>query len=422
MGQAQVQQGSNNFGNTTVSHGQAALGNFNDSVIRQANNNATSPVISSNKGTKKTEEHRREAYTVAWICALPREQAALVLDDVHEKLQSKPHETTYILGRIDVHNVVVACLPTMGTTAAARCVARLEDGFKSLRFILLVGIGGGVPTKTDIRLGDVIVSAPTKKYGGVLQYDYGTKFQTEHLEIRPSALGRPSELLVTAIAAMNTRYTQSSDGKTIGEVLHHYTTMLGEKFPQMQSVRRPRRDQLFAASYRHLDDDLACDKCNCDAVNVVNRPLRSDAYPRIHAGLIASGNEVMRDAIERDRMAHETGVLCFEMEAAGLQTSLGWLVVRGVCDYCDSHKNKDWQDYAAAVATAYAKELLKVVPGSELEPEHPDTISAMSNLAVTLSDQGKTEEAASMQQQVLEMRQRILGPERPNPISAMKDH
>lgn len=39
------------------------------------------------------------------------------------------------------------------------------------------------------------------------------------------------------------------------------------------------------------------------------------------------------------------------------------LVIRGICDYADSHKNKIWQPYAAAVAGAYAKELLSVIPG-----------------------------------------------------------
>ena len=70
----------------------------------------------------------------------------------------------------------------------------------------------------------------------------------------------------------------------------------------------------------------------------------------------------MRDAKERDRLAKEKGVLCFEMEAAGLKTDLGWLVIRGICDYADSHKNKDWQGYAALTAAAYAKELLSEAP------------------------------------------------------------
>ena len=74
----------------------------------------------------------------------------------------------------------------------------------------------------------------------------------------------------------------------------------------------------------------------------------------------------MRDATTRDTLARtlEPGqdVLCFEMEAAGLMGNFPCLVIRGVCDYADAQKSKRWQEYAAAVAAAYAKELLSVVP------------------------------------------------------------
>lgn len=42
------------------------------------------------------------------------------------------------------------------------------------------------------------------------------------------------------------------------------------------------------------------------------------------------------------------------------------LVIRGICDYTDSHKNKQWQAYAAGTAAAYAKELLSVIPAAEV--------------------------------------------------------
>jgi hypothetical protein len=60
------------------------------------------------------------------------------------------------------------------------------------------------------------------------------------------------------------------------------------------------------------------------------------------------------------------------MEAAGLMESFPCLVIRGICDYSDSHKNKQWQEYAAATAAAYAKELLSVIPASEIKGISPD--------------------------------------------------
>jgi hypothetical protein len=74
----------------------------------------------------------------------------------------------------------------------------------------------------------------------------------------------------------------------------------------------------------------------------------------------------MRHGATRERLRKELDVLCFEMEAAGLMDDFPCLVVRGICDYADSHKNKRWQGYAAATAAAYAKELLSVIPGNQL--------------------------------------------------------
>jgi len=75
----------------------------------------------------------------------------------------------------------------------------------------------------------------------------------------------------------------------------------------------------------------------------------------------------MRDGPTRDQISSEFGeVLCFEMEAAGLMNSFPCLVIRGICDYADSHKNKRWQPYAAGAAAAYAKELLLVIPAPDV--------------------------------------------------------
>jgi len=74
----------------------------------------------------------------------------------------------------------------------------------------------------------------------------------------------------------------------------------------------------------------------------------------------------MKDGITRDMLSAKLGgVLCFEMEAAGLMNSFSCLVIRGICDYADTHKNKRWQPYAAAVAVACAKAVLLLVPTVE---------------------------------------------------------
>jgi nucleoside phosphorylase len=110
---------------------------------------------------------RREQYTVGWVCALPIEASAAqaMLDETYSALPSKnAHDSNiYTFGRVRDHKVVIALLPSgiYGTISAATTVKEMLLSFPSIRFGLLVGIGGGIPSdENDIRLGDVVVSKP----------------------------------------------------------------------------------------------------------------------------------------------------------------------------------------------------------------------------------------------------------------------
>ncbi|KAF9775816.1 hypothetical protein IL306_006052 [Fusarium sp. DS 682] len=92
---------------------------------------------------------------------------------------------------------------------------------------------------------------------------------------------------------------------------------------------------------------------------------RLNIEPTIHYGLVASGNRVVKDATLRDKLSREYGVLCFEMEAAGVMNTGKCMVIRGICDYSDAKKNMIWQNYAAATAAAYTKLLLSAVAAVE---------------------------------------------------------
>ena len=299
-------------------------------------------------------------YEVAWICALPLEMTAAktMLDTLHDRLsQPTSDHNTYTLGSVGGHNIVVACLPSgvYGTTSAAIVLAQMLQTFPSLRFGLMVGIGGGVPSKdADIRLGDVVISMPTATFGAVVQYDYGKTLRNGRFE-RTGSLNKPPQYLLTAISQMRSDHT---DGTTsIGEI----TSEVLEKHQKLQEqFSRPEQDWLFEASYDHEGNNADCMKC--EASHLVTRNIREAEDPVIHYGLIASGNQVMKNATARDAIAQEMNILCFEMEAAGLMDQLPCLVVRGICDYCDSHKHKQWQGYSALTAAAYTKALLGRVP------------------------------------------------------------
>jgi hypothetical protein len=131
------------------------------------------------------------------------------------------------------------------------------------------------------------------------------------------------------------------------------------------TYRGKEQDRLFHATYDHHGLDNACD--NCEISRQLTRPARDRHDPVIHYGLIASGNQVIKHGGTRDKLSQELGILCFEMEAAGLMDNFPCLVIRGICDYADSHKSKQWQGYAAATAAAYAKELLSVIHPNQVE-------------------------------------------------------
>jgi len=308
-----------------------------------------------------------QSYTVGWICALPSEMAAAraMLDQDHgrPREQDRSDSNTYRLGRIAEHNVVLACLPAgvSGLASAATVAAQMLSTFKSIRFGLLVGVGGGVPSEaTDIRLGDVVVSKPGDMSGGVRQYDYGRTVAEGRFTFMGS-LNKPPQVLLTAVANLEADHMmeESKISKFLTEMAVKYPNM-GPEFGHPGS----QHDRLYEAQYDHAAGHNTCE--SCDSKRLKSRPTRSRAIPAIHYGLVASGNQVMKHGGIRDRLRNQLNVLCFEMEAAGLMDNFPCLVIRGICDYADSHKNDRWQKYAAATAAAYAKELLFIIPGNEV--------------------------------------------------------
>ncbi|KAH8743422.1 nucleoside phosphorylase domain-containing protein [Hyaloscypha finlandica] len=252
---------------------------------------------------------------------------------------------------------------------------QLKSTFPAIRFGLMVGIGGGVPSKqADVRLGDIVVSQPEKGHGGVIQYDFG-KSTPSGFE-RTGFLNSPHQILLSAVTRLKANHRRGKNSLSL-----HLSKL--SKVPDFARDEAG-SDVLYEAEYNHVEGD-GCGSCDkkrqTQRVERKKRRTgertedragegteqRSEEMPVVHYGTIASGNQVMRNDIERDKVSSEfEGVLCFEMEAAGLMNSFPCLVIRGICDYADSHKNKRWQPYAAGAAAAYAKELLMVIPAADV--------------------------------------------------------
>ena len=302
-------------------------------------------------------------FRIGWICALPLELTAAqgMLEEEYEDsdLEQYPIDTNkYILGQIAGHKVVLTCLLSAGTNHAGSAAHHMRHTFKHLQFILMVGIGGGIPslsTGNDVRLGDVVVSMPSGRHGGVIQFDSGKLVQGKDF-LTTGALKPPPIFLQNVVKFLMARHEsqETSIARYIQEMLQKHPKNTRTR----TDYRRPDRgtDLLFRAEYVCKRDGNTCEEC--DKEQLIARPDRDEDEPVIHYGNIASGSSVVRDALKRDNLGKDCGALCVEMEAAGLMDEFDCLVIRGICDYADSHKNKHWQRYAAAAAAAYAKELL----------------------------------------------------------------
>ncbi|KAK0367705.1 hypothetical protein CLIM01_14938, partial [Colletotrichum limetticola] len=253
------------------------------------------------------------------------------LDDEDEEQPpvAQNDNNNYALGRIGNHCVVIAVLPDgeYGTNAAAAVARDMLHSFPNVRIGLMVGIGGGAPSpKHDVRLGDIVVSSRDGGKGGVFQYDFGKAIQNRDIPFEhTNFLNQPPTVLRTAVSVLK------NSSERCGSI------------------------------------------CDSDLTHLMNRSKRGghDDDPAVHYGLIASANQLMKDANIRDKLSEKHGVLCFEMEAAGLMNHFLCLVVRGICDYSDSHKNKEWQGFAAMTAAAYATDLLRQIPPNKVEAEKP---------------------------------------------------
>lgn len=320
-------------------------------------------------------------YSVGWISAIKSEYVAaeVFLDETYDcPADLSPDDTNdYTYGRIGKHQVVISALPKgeYGISSATGVAKDMIRSFTNIRVALMVGIGGGAPSSAhDIRLGDIVVGVPGNGECGVLQYDFGKTIQSEGFT--PTGFLSPApRSLRAAVHGLEKQYTIKGHKieEAVDEVLNKYPRLRRE-------FGRPdlATDRLYKPDVVHPSrSKTPCPTaCGDDESSLVIREKRTeyDDNPKIHYGLIASANQLMKDAKVRDQFIEQNDVLCFEMEAAGLVNCFPCLVIRGICDYSDSHKNKEWQGYAAMVASAYAKDLLNRLGPAQVAQETKVTL------------------------------------------------
>ncbi|KFH44297.1 hypothetical protein ACRE_049110 [Hapsidospora chrysogenum ATCC 11550] len=297
-----------------------------------------------------------DVYTIGWIAGTHTDVVAAIalLDERHDTPQGfkqHPSDTNvYSWGRIGEHNIAIAYCASVGPTSASALLTSLPQ----IRFCLLVGLGAAVARPDqgyDIRLGDVVVGSPSGVKGAVVQYDLGRATGGRATVRLTGSLGLPPRVLLDAM--MNLRVAHEYRGSKVPDLLRGMRTA----YPHLYVHPGFGNDRLFVSTYNHAGGH----NCRmCDVSKEVKRGQRDTTDPYIHYGVIASGNHVIEDASTRDTIADGLGeeCICFEMAAADLSADFPCLVVKGICDYADSHWDNRWLRYASATAAACAKELL----------------------------------------------------------------
>ncbi|KAF3077416.1 hypothetical protein CFAM422_000178 [Trichoderma lentiforme] len=325
----------------------------NKTILQEPQYNPTTQTAGSSR-------IKQSDFKVAIVCALTIEADAVFAlfdsclneDDVEfNEMICDPN--VYSTGKIGRHYVVLLHMANMGKANAATVTTNCSRTFPNIKLALVVGICGAVPHSiegTDIMLGDVIISE------GVFQYDLGRQFPQEFRPKigTPDSLSRPNGNIRAALS----KWKGDAWRRQLHSSMHEYLRSL--QATSKLSVQYPGalKDKLFEANYPHIDDGVPCDH-GCDGLRVQRRRSESSMIqPKIHFGIVASGDSVMKSGEERDRIAQEHGIIAFEMESAGVWDVFPCIVVKGACDYADSHKNKAWQGYAAATAAACMKAVL----------------------------------------------------------------
>ncbi|KAL8366598.1 hypothetical protein RB595_010452 [Gaeumannomyces hyphopodioides] len=323
----------------------------------------------------------RSSFHIAIVCALELEANAadLLFDKIYDERQygrAAGDVNTYTTGRVGKHAVVLLLLPSMGPLAAASGSANLRSSYPNIKLALLVGVCGGLPQIDghEAFLGDVVVGT------SIFNYDFGRQHPNGFVPKTTieDCLGRANKDIRGLLASLG----RERDLRRLQEAATINLNRLqaaAEKERRRANYTAPpdADDRIFSSDYQHkhrrdcgyCDTGDFCDaafRLSCTDIGCNEQPSSRDRAsmrpvslgPQVFMGRVASGNAVMRSGEHRDAIARRHGAIAFEMEGAGAWDEVPCIVVKGICDYADSHKSKLWQNFAAASAASVAVTIL----------------------------------------------------------------
>ncbi|CCF34362.1 hypothetical protein CH063_06373, partial [Colletotrichum higginsianum] len=331
-------------------------------------------------------------FRIAIICALPLEYDAVTL--AFNELWSEAGVPQGTLpkgyskcktGHIGGQNIILLLMSSMEIISAAAATIALRLTHPQIELAVLAGICGGVPSPgsdNEILLGDVIIS---KK---LVERD----LSRPHLHVYTKEdttqdfAGQPNKMIGSLLAIFSTKLGRR-------DLQNRTTTILGElQWPNQIYTRPAAEDTLFESDYLHrhrnssscgcgkatvcdIANRTSCKELECDVGRQVSRrrlesrkrqeepgkgeTITHTSGPWIHIGSMVSGDTVITTGEYRDQIAREHGIIAFEFGSTRICGVIPSILVKGVCDYADSHKNNEWQNFAAAAAASATKALLE---------------------------------------------------------------
>lgn len=309
--------------------------------------------IAKDKATEMKIKETEIIPEILIVTALPLEYKAMkaLVNNPRYDDSLGDNKKQYTYGQIGERNIIVA-MAGMGNNFSSAIATKMLDKYSTIKYTIMTGIAGGVPyidnAKDHVRLGDIVISGDN----GIIQHDKGKdteeyKFKLFGLKFikkdsfqydfhpRPpeSTLLRNAKIYVEEIGVGNYKFWDELDAL---------------------NIERPKNMMFSKNDWLNFKKEY-------------NHPI-PDGYnenrPRIHIGTIASGNTVVKNEKVRNKLKNNFQIKAIEMEASGVADAT-WLhgkdyfVIRGICDYSNSDKNKIWQPYAAAVAAGFTKELIE---------------------------------------------------------------
>jgi nucleoside phosphorylase len=296
------------------------------------------------------------------LTALPEEFAAVrSFTDRPSLANVDGDRADYLIGTMPssvpdrAHQVALTMLSETGNDAAASACANLLRSYPSVRCLLMVGIAAGVPNpgrpERHVRLGDIVVAKGIAEYDSVRENHDGPTARR--------AFPPPSPLLRRRVRLLQA-------GELTGD--RPWEALLAVQLRFFPRFRRPPESTDILYSSRRDDSQVP----HPDMTLSGHRP----GQPKVHSGLIASGDRSLRSARKRDQIAARHDVLAIEMEGKGIGNTgfyegVEWLAVRGISDYGDRHVTPSWRNYASMAAAAYVRALLAVTPDNAGSRRHP---------------------------------------------------